>query len=424
MSSFRFLHAADLHLDSPLRGLQRYDGLPLERIRGATRGALDNLVNLAIDRRVDFLVIAGDLYDGTWKDAGTGLYMARALGRLVEAGIRVYILQGNHDAASLISRDVPLPPGVQRFSTTKPETFRLDDLQVALHGQGFESRQVVSDMTPAYPPPVPGWFNIGVLHTSLGGYSAHETYAPCAPETLFAKGYDYWALGHVHERMEFGSGPYIVFPGVLQGRHIHESGPKGATLVTVENGRIAHLDHCPCDVLRWAELAIDCAGMTSESALHDAISTRLASACNEALGDRLLVARLTLGGATSLDARLRLRASGVRDSVLEIAQMLPGTPAIEKVEIRTTPPPKVLSEGETEGMADIRALIAQALADPLLVEEARSELAPLLNTLSSIDMTDAPEDALALARADEWARLLTEATHALDARLGITGDDA
>jgi exonuclease SbcD len=125
LSSFRFLHAADIHLDSPLHGLSKYEGVPTNEIRGATRAAFDSLVQRAIDEAVDFLVIAGDLFDGDWKDMGTGLYFARAMGRLDEAGIPVFILAGNHDAASVITRSVPWPPNVRRFDSRKPETHHL-----------------------------------------------------------------------------------------------------------------------------------------------------------------------------------------------------------------------------------------------------------------------------------------------------------
>src|SRR5690606_39596106 len=115
MTDFRFLHAADIHLDSPLRGLSRYEGMPEDDIRSATRAAFDNLVQRAIDEAVDFVLIAGDLFDGDWKDMGTGLYFARAMGRLSQADIPVFLLSGNHDAASVITRSVPWPPNVRLF---------------------------------------------------------------------------------------------------------------------------------------------------------------------------------------------------------------------------------------------------------------------------------------------------------------------
>lgn len=137
MSDFRFLHAADIHLDSPLTGLARYEGLPVEDVRNATRAAFDNLIHFACKEAVDFVVIAGDLFDGDWRDMRAGLYFARAMGRLQQAGIPVYLLQGNHDAGSVVTKNLPWPDNVHRFGTRAPQTFRLDALDVALHGWSF-----------------------------------------------------------------------------------------------------------------------------------------------------------------------------------------------------------------------------------------------------------------------------------------------
>ena len=232
----KFLHAADIHLDSALHGLERYEGAPVEEIRSATRRAFDNLIELAIDEEVAFVLLAGDLYDGDWKDYNTGLYFVERMRRLHDAGIRVFIVAGNHDAASQITKHLRLPDNVTLFSTRQPERVVLEDLDVAIHGQGFATRAVTDDLSQAYPQGDPQRFNIGLLHTCLDGKPGHEPYAPCSIAGLRSKGYQYWALGHVHKREEVSQDPWIVFPGNIQGRHIRESGPKGCTLVTVDNG--------------------------------------------------------------------------------------------------------------------------------------------------------------------------------------------
>ena len=122
---FKFIHAADIHLDSPLVGLERYEGAPVERIRGATRQALENLVRLAIDERAGFLLIAGDFYDGNWRDYNTGLFLVKEMTKLKEAGVRVFIIAGNHDAESNLTRNLSnLPGNVKRFSTRSAQTVR------------------------------------------------------------------------------------------------------------------------------------------------------------------------------------------------------------------------------------------------------------------------------------------------------------
>ena len=231
MPSFRFLHAADLHVDSPLKGIERYEGAPVEAIRGASRRAVANLVSAAIEERVAFVVLAGDIFEGDWRDFGTGLFFAQQLRRLGEEGIEVFLLAGNHDAAAHMTRQLEWPANVTVFSTKAPQSVTHAASGTVLHGQGFATRAVEQDLAARYPEAVAGAFNIGVLHTALDGREGHDPYAPTRVETLRGKGYDYWALGHVHAREVVSREPWIVFPGNLQARHLRETGSKGATLV-------------------------------------------------------------------------------------------------------------------------------------------------------------------------------------------------
>ena len=191
----KFLHAADLHLDSPLRGLARYEGAPLEQIRGATRQAFDQLIDLAISERVDFVLLAGDLYDGDWKDYNTGLYFINCMVKLKQAGIEVFMISGNHDASSQLSKSLRLPDNTHLFSPRKAETICMDALEVAIHGQSFIKGKITKDLSANYPQAKAGYFNISLLHTSLNGRQGHDTYAPCTLEGLKQKQYHYWALG-------------------------------------------------------------------------------------------------------------------------------------------------------------------------------------------------------------------------------------
>ena len=268
LTSFSFLHAADIHLDSPLRGLSRYGDLPVDEVRSATRAAFDRLIETALERAVDFVVLAGDLYDGDWRDMGTGLYVSAAMGRLGRAGIPVFLLAGNHDAASVITKALPPLENVHIFSTRKSTTHFIEHLNVALHGHSFADREVPENLAADYPDPVPALFNIGLLHTSLGGYAEHPTYAPCSTQELVAKGYDYWALGHVHDHTVLHRDPYVVFPGNLQGRNIREQGKKGAVLVEVEDRHVTSLTHLALDVVRWARVEVDASDAVELDDLH------------------------------------------------------------------------------------------------------------------------------------------------------------
>lgn len=292
---FRFIHAADIHLDSPLRGLSRYEGAPVEALRNATRRALENLVQLAIERKVDFMVVAGDLYDGDWKDYNTAQFLVRQMSRLDKAGIQVVVISGNHDAQSKLTRQLNLPANVRSLSVTQPETVLLERVDVAIHGQGFEHAEVTSDLTQGYPAPDKTRFNLGLLHTSADGREGHARYAPCSVEALKRHGYDYWALGHVHKREVLCEAPYVVFSGNTQGRHIREEGSKGVTLVTVDDGAVVCAEHIPVDVVRWARLSLDLDGAVDTDEVLSAVRSRLDEETRQA-GDRLLAARVEVKG--------------------------------------------------------------------------------------------------------------------------------
>ncbi|MEL6712815.1 MAG: DNA repair exonuclease, partial [Planctomycetota bacterium] len=401
--SFRFLHAADLHVDSPLRGLSRYEGAPAERIRGATREAVDNLVALARDESVHFVVIAGDVFDGDWKDVHTGLWFQKRLEELVAAGIEVFLLRGNHDAASTMSRGLALPAGVRRFRDKAPETLRIESLGVALHGQSFAQRDVTENLSIAYPEPIAGAFNLGVLHTSLSGYEGHDTYAPCSAADLVQKGYDYWALGHVHGREVVRDGdPWIVFPGNTQGRHARETGPKGATLVSVEDGAVVVAEHRVLDAVRWASIEVDAAGADDVEALLGRVRAELDSASRSAAG-RLLAARVTLVGETHLDGELRRSEERIEAEVRASGFAAAGEVWVEKVRLRTAGPASVRARGGA-GLAALADRVREAALAEEDRERLEAELAALVQRLPAevrarIDATGLLDTSLGPARA-------------------------
>lgn len=413
MTDFRFLHAADIHLDSPLFGLSRYDGLPDDDIRGATRAAFDNLVQRAIDEAVDFVVIAGDLFDGDWKDMGTGLYFARAMGRLDAAGIPVFLLAGNHDAASVITRCIPWPPNVRLFDGRRPQTHLLAALAVAIHGQSFSTPAVTDNLALAYPGARPHHFNIGLLHTALAGRTGHATYAPCSLEDLKAKGYDYWALGHVHEHEVVSENPHVVFPGNLQGRTIRETGAKGAVIVTVEDGQVASIERIELDVIRWAAVEVDCTDAPADAAA-DLIRSALLHQWQAGDGRMPLVARLTLRGQTREAGALLDGAAGLRDVARAVATSISPDLFIEKVKVLVAPPT------ETPGLVlgdDLAALIEQAPTDPELAALLAQDLEPFL--LAAQTSVGPSEDGDLRRQASEgaWPEVLGAATLALRSRL-------
>ncbi|GAB6059620.1 metallophosphoesterase family protein [Desulfonatronum parangueonense] len=333
---FSFIHAADIHLDSPLRGVQVPEEWVRDEIRGATRRAFDNLVELALREQVAFIVIAGDLFDGDWKDFNTGLYFAKRMARLREAGVQVFIVSGNHDAVSHISKALSLPENVSLFSSRKAQTHKLESLQVAIHGQGYAGRVVSEDLSRNYPPPVEGFFNIGLLHTCLNGREGHEPYAPCTVDGLRCKGYQYWALGHIHKReVVLEEDPWILFPGNTQGRTIRETGAKGCTLVTVNDGQVSRLEHVDLDVLRWDLCRVDVSGCRGPEEIMERTRNQLLDVLKDGDG-RPMVARLELYGTTSMHQRLQANPASWEDAMRSLAADLGGDDlCLEKIRMRT-----------------------------------------------------------------------------------------
>lgn len=334
----KFLHAADVHLDSPLRGLELYEGAPAARIRNATREAFENLIRLAIAEHVQFVVIAGDLFDGKWTDLQTGLWVAGQFRRLERENIAVYLIRGNHDAMAVTGQTrIQWPANVREFPVDGPETIRDDAIGVALHGRGFASREVTEDVALTYPAAVPGLYNIGILHTSLAGNPDHDTYAPTTVPNLVRSGYDYWALGHIHLRQTVLEKPAIIWPGCLQGRHIHERGAKGCVLVTVDRGQ-TEVRFRALDVLRWSLVEIELPSEARAADLYEQVANRL-RACQEESEGRFCAARIVVTGQTSCHGMLQT-PGGAAEATAEIRNIANGLDEmwVEKVRFDTSPP--------------------------------------------------------------------------------------
>lgn len=418
----RFIHAADLHIDSPLRGLDRYEGAPVNRLRRATRAALENLVDLAIKETVDFVLLAGDIYDSDWQDFHTGLYFREQMVRLGRADIPVFIIHGNHDAQGVISRQVPQPDNVTVFSSRTAETVTLDSLAVAIHGRSFPNRAVSEDLVPSYPDPRPGYFNIGLLHTSLTGHQAHDTYAPTDLAILTAKGYDYWALGHIHSRQRVSEHPHVVFPGNIQGRHANETGAKGCELINLTTGRIDS-EFVPLDVVRWQRLTLPVEGIDRLDALPQAFQREFAPYVQEA-PDRLHAVRVTLTGRSALYALEAQQPGTLAAAVRAAAQdMHPIEVWIEQVRLElSTPMNRQQAAQRDDAVGELLRLVDALAAEPAAMNRwARAELGSLLDNLPpEVNADDIPR----LDDVEDLRALLRDAEATVLARLATDGQSA
>jgi DNA repair exonuclease SbcCD nuclease subunit len=372
--NFRFLHAADLHLGSPFLGLAQKDGEVAVRFARASRSAFEDLVTKALEVGVSFVVIAGDVFDGEWKDASIALFLNRQLARLSNRGIPTFFLRGNHDAESLVTKSLTWPDSVLEFSTKRPQTHSIKDLRVALHGRGFPHREVLENYAVDYPEPVAGWFNIGVLHTACGR-AGHENYAPCTAADLAARNYDYWALGHVHAFEIVSQDPWIVYPGNLQGRSIRECGERGAVIVEVADGAVAKVRRVVTDCARWAEVFVDASPHDDETTLLRAVEAQLRPHAAAAAG-RLLAVRVILTGATRLHPRFVADRDRLRDEVEAAAQRCGEDIWLERLRIDTIEPQRPARAAALTEI-DLAAALQKGEEDPAL----RARVADLVRTV-------------------------------------------
>jgi DNA repair protein SbcD/Mre11 len=402
----RFVHAADIHLDSPLRNLAQYEGAPVEALRSAGRDAFERLVDMCIEKEASFLVLAGDLYDHDTPNMQVAVFLRNQLAKLGKRGIRVVIKKGNHDADNRITSALSLPDNTTVFRDSRPQTVRFDDLPipVALHGQSFKAGPCRENLAANYPAPVPGCLNIGVLHTSLGGYGEHAEYAPCSLSDLTTRGYAYWALGHVHKGEILARDPWVVYPGNIQGRHAKETGPKGCVLVETDGERVTNAQPVALDGLRWHRIETDLENAESDPEMIERIRAGLVAA-RRASDERMAAVRIVLSGSTPLAHDLARRPERLRQTVIELAGEIAGDGIwIEKIQNRTLLPADVAANGQANELFQI---MQEVIADPdrirpalkAMVDPLRTKLPESMKELEALQIVEDPERlALAFAR--------------------------
>jgi len=416
LRAMKLVHAADLHLDSPLRGLQSRSEVPLTRVRTATRAALANLVDLCIAEDAGLLLIAGDVYDGDWRDYSTGLYFAHQMGRLREAGVQVAMIRGNHDAASQISKSLRLPENVRELSSKRAESAIFESLGVIVHGQSFANRAVTQNLSQSYPERVPSLLNVGLLHTSVTGRSGHEPYAPCSLSDLRSKGYDYWALGHVHAHEVLSREPWVVFPGNLQGRHARETGEKGAMLVEYDAGGIRSAELRSVDVVRYAQCTLDLGDVRDWDAALDRVRPLLARELAQADG-RVLGVRVRVVGSTRLHARLRADEEAFLQNLrVQVQDIASDELWIEKLQVETRPETAAATSHDDGAIAELLSAIAGQREDAAVLTQLAQELSELRSKLPP-ELREG-EDGMRIEDPAFIARELDAALAILASRLG------
>jgi exonuclease SbcD len=344
---------------------------------------------LCLDEQAAFLIVAGDLFDHDWKDFNTALYVVNQFQILDRAGISVIAIRGNHDSREEMSLKVPWPSNFRLLDHKKPETFRLEKHGVAIHGMSFAKRHVLENLVPEYPDPISGLLNIGILHTNAEGAKGNEdhvAYAPCTVKELVDKGYDYWALGHVHQHQILNGAPrHVVYSGNTQGRHIRETGIKGCVVVTVESGEIEAVEFKSTDVMRWHHLKLDLDHPHRLEDLYGLVQQSVREQLHVADG-RLLGVRLEIRGACAAhreltgDVARQEAETALRAHVGEISDDV----WLEKIKWHTRHPidRETLKEGQ-DLVGELLRQIDQLGDDETLLKEFSACLQPVIEKSQS-----------------------------------------
>lgn len=413
---FRFVHTADIHLDSPLRSLALRNPELAELIGDSTRQALIAIVDLCLSEQVDALVVAGDLYDGDQTSMKTARFLASQMERLHQAGIAVYKIRGNHDALSKITHELVLPSTVKIFGG-RAETveFTTGGLAIAIHGLSFAKPQAPDPLLPKYKPPVSDAINIGIMHTSLAGAPGHDVYAPCNVLDLHGSGFDYWALGHIHQRTHHRGSRTVVMPGMPQGRDINEAGAKTVSLVTVLDDRTISVEERLTSIAQFERVTVDFAGISewrdAASAVEDALGLQ-----RECTASPHLVVRLRIVGQTPLSWKLRRDIDLLQTEAEQRGDRI-GQTWIEKIELAVQP-----LEQTGKPTADPVIELSQLMRDDVITRPGfRGDVSEMVNEL----LADLPPESRDFAGHDEASfrsfidDLLLKGTEGIAARMKI-----
>lgn len=368
--SYRFIHAADIHLDSPLRSLALRNSELADLVGNATRRAFEKIIDLCLFEKVNALLIAGDLYDGDQTSMKTARFLAEQLRRLDQAGIDVFIIRGNHDALSKITKELILPQRVKLFDR-KAQTITIkrpdNAAPVAIHGLSFVKPHAPDSLLPQYALPVSGAINIGLMHTSLNGSASHDLYAPVSVNDLQTHGFHYWGLGHIHKRAYYAPttrlNSTVVMAGNPQGRDINEAGEKSVSLVTIHDDGSVTVEERLTGIAQFERIHIDVSGVEDWDELADAITTALEQQ-REVTASEHLVARLHLTGQTPLAWQMR-RDFDLLLTEAESRAAQTGNSWIEKLE-NDCQTPHATTTGANQSSHDPLHELGRLISDQLL----------------------------------------------------------
>jgi len=411
MPPFSFVHAADLHLDSPFVGVTARSPIVAEKLRAATFEAFDNIIDLCISRRVDFLLVAGDVFDGADRSLRAQLRFRDGLARLAEKGVQSFVVHGNHDPLEGWTSAISWPAGVHIFGSkvTTVHALRSGEPLAAITGVSYPKQREIRNLAQQVDQKARQQaangprFCIGLLHANVGNQPGHEPYAPCEVAELTDSVVNYWALGHVHTRQIILREPHVSYPGNPQGRNIRECGARGCLVVEVNESRQISSEFVPVDAVRWESRDVDVSSMSTLDVLDEGLADVI-ERLREQSEQRALVCQLRLVGRTALYADLA-RAGQLTDLLERVRERhLAESPFawVERIEVACLPEMDLVQRRKSPDLAGEVLRIAEEIRSGQTTEPLTEVLLPLYgNTRAKKALNDLDEEGL--------RRLLAEA---------------
>lgn len=319
MPAVKFLHAADLHLGRPFSGLTRSDRTLGKLFQQAGYKAWDRIVRTAVERKVDFMTLAGDVFDRTSPTIRARVAFKDGIERLHQAGIPVFLALGNHDPLGEFPDPLRSLPGLYVFGP-QPEARECSPQgspwKLKVHGVSFDRPAVQENLVRGFSRDPGIEIAIGIVHANVAGVAGHDNYAPCSIDDLTAAGMDVWCMGHVHAARVLKQKPLILYAGTSQGAHVNEPGSRGCYLITVDGPGDASAEFVPVASVRWEEVEVDVTGVSSEEGLLEAAEQACRMLCSNEDDLDAIVTRIHLMGRDSLHLR------GAHERMVEMGEVL------------------------------------------------------------------------------------------------------
>jgi DNA repair protein SbcD/Mre11 len=381
---FSFVHTADLHLDSPFVGISEINDSISSKLTESTFKSFNKIINICIEKQVDFLLVAGDIFNSADRSIRAQLRFRDGIKKLSDCGISAYIAHGNHDHLNGWSAKLDWPEKTHIFSGRSVQKFAVEKEQetiACIHGISFQKRNVTENLAHKFPKKGnDNPFTIGLLHCNLGSNTEHQPYAPCTLKDLTDLNYDYWALGHIHKKSVISTEPMIIYPGNPQGLNPTETGERGCFLVSVDSRDKPQAEFIETSSVKWFTEEIDIASLSSDDELIVKIKNRI-DEIREKAGRCSAVCRIIFTGRGSLHSTIS-RENTLKELLDEINDESAGENFVWTESLHDETKPAIDRQAllkREDFIGEVVRLFDKTLTDKSIREETAKALDDLMN---------------------------------------------